>query len=65
DNIEDKMYELCKRGPVRTQGRENAIWVILDYGDIVVHVFQTLYREFYRLEDLWADAARTDYGDGE
>ena len=34
-----------------------------DYGDIVVHVFQTPYRSFYRLEDLWADADREVYED--
>ena len=43
--------------------RENDIWVILDYGDVVVHVFQTEYREFYRLEDLWADAPCVEYRD--
>ena len=63
DNVEDHMIEKCKRKVVRTQGKENAFWVILDYGDIVVHVFQTPYRAFYRLEDLWADAERTVYED--
>ena len=63
DNIEDRMIEKCKRKVVRTQGKENAFWVIMDYGDIVVHVFQTPYRSFYRLEDLWADAERTAYSD--
>ena len=63
DNVEDRMIEKCKRKVVRTQGKENAYWVILDYGDIVVHVFQTPYRSFYRLEDLWADAERTAYED--
>ena len=63
DNVEDKMIEKCKRKVARTQGKENAYWVILDYGDIVVHVFQTPYRSFYRLEDLWADAERTAYSD--
>ena len=63
DNVEDRMIEKCKRKVRRTQGRENALWVILDYGDIVVHVFQTAYRAFYRIEDLWADAERTDYSD--
>ena len=63
DNVEDRMAEKCKRKVIRTQGRENALWVILDYGDIVVHVFQTAYRAFYRIEDLWADAERTDYAD--
>ena len=61
DNIEDRMIEKCRRKVVRTQGKENAFWVILDYGDIVAHVFQTPYRAFYRLEDLWADADRTEY----
>jgi len=63
DNIEDRMIEKCKRKVIRTQGKENAFWVILDYGDIVAHVFQTPYRAFYRLEDLWADADRTEYTD--
>ena len=63
DNVEDSMIEKCKRKVIRTQGKENAFWVILDYGDIVVHVFQTPYRAFYRLEDLWADAERTVYED--
>ena len=63
DNIEERMLEKCRRKVSRTQGKENAFWVILDYGDIVVHVFQTPYRSFYRLEDLWADAERTVYED--
>lgn len=63
DNIEERMLEKCRRKVVRTQGKENAFWVIMDYGDIVVHIFQTPYRCFYRLEDLWADADRTVYED--
>ena len=63
DNVEERMIEKCRRKVNRTQGKENAFWVILDYGDIVVHVFQTPYRAFYRLEDLWADAERTAYED--
>ena len=63
DNIEERMIEKCRRKVIRTQGKDNAFWVILDYGDIVVHVFQTPYRSFYRLEDLWADADREIYED--
>ena len=63
DNVEEKMIQNCRRKVARTQGKENAYWVILDYGDIVVHVFQTPYRSFYRLEDLWADAEKTVYED--
>lgn len=63
DNIEKEMEEKCGRSVVRMQGKENAFWVIMDYADIVVHIFQTPYREFYRLEDLWADAVRVDIDD--
>lgn len=61
DNIEDELIVKCKTKVIRQQGRENAFWVILDYSDIVVHIFQTEYREFYRLEDLWADAIVKTY----
>ena len=63
DNVEDRMIEMASRKVVRSQGRENAFWIILDYGDIVVHIFQNQYRDFYRLEDLWADADKTEYVD--
>ena len=61
DNIEEMMIKNCKRRVFRKQGKENAFWIILDYANIVVHIFQTEYRQFYRLEDLWADAERTVY----
>lgn len=40
-------------------GYKNAIWILIDYGDIMVHVFQKNAREFYNLEGLWADAKIT------
>lgn len=64
DNIEDEMIEKCGRRLLRSQGKENSFWVIQDYGDIVVHIFQTEYREFYRLEELWNDCDKKIY-DGE
>lgn len=63
DNVEEMMYKECNRKVIRMQGKENAFWIIIDYGNIVVHVFQTEYRQFYRLEDLWADAEKTIYQD--
>lgn len=64
DSVEDEMIVQLKRKPVRKQGTENGFWVILDYGsDAVVHIFQTEYRNFYRLEDLWADAKKTEFND--
>lgn len=61
DNVEEEMIVKCNRKVVRMQGKENAFWIILDYSNIVVHIFQTEYREFYRLEDLWADSKITKY----
>jgi ribosome-associated protein len=43
------------------EGFENSEWLLLDYSDVVVHIFQEETRDFYRLEKLWADAVRTDY----
>lgn len=43
------------------EGEDNAQWVLLDYLNIVVHIFQPEYRSFYRLEDLWADGILTKY----
>lgn len=69
DNVIVKMQERLDRKVVRMQGLENDFWIILDFGDVVVHIFLTEYREFYRLEDLWADAPRQEYefasGEGE
>lgn len=60
DNVIEKMKELGRK-PLRTQGMENNFWIIIDFGDIVAHIFLTEYRQFYRLEDLWADAPRKEY----
>jgi len=61
DNVIEKMRTEVGRKPIRTQGMENDFWIILDYGDIVAHIFLTEYRDFYRLEDLWADAPQKGY----
>lgn len=63
DNVLVKMQEKLDRKVVRMQGLENDFWIILDFGDVVVHIFLTEYREFYRLEELWADAPRQEYVD--
>ncbi len=46
------------RTPLRVEGRDTAEWVLLDYGDLAVHVFQPEARDFYGLERLWGDAPR-------
>ncbi len=44
--------------PLSVEGRENALWVLMDYGDVIVHIFKREVREFYDLERLWGDAKR-------
>ncbi|MDR1886842.1 MAG: ribosome silencing factor [Prevotellaceae bacterium] len=56
DNIEEEVLKKLDEKVWRRQGDENALWIILDYGSVVVHVFQTKCRKYYALEDLWADA---------
>ena len=63
DNILGRMQEKLGKKVLRMQGLENDFWIILDYGDVVVYVFLTEYRAFYRLEDLWADSPRKEYTD--
>ena len=45
-----------KEKPLHTDGMTHANWILLDYGDVIVHVFQEPVRRLYNLEDLWADA---------
>lgn len=55
-SVEEVLLEKYGEKPLRTDGYQNAIWVALDYFDIMVHVFRTDARDFYRLDQLWADA---------
>jgi ribosome-associated protein len=47
--------------PFQVEGTDFANWILLDYIDVVAHVFREEIRDFYRLEDLWADAKSTDF----
>jgi ribosome-associated protein len=49
---------LAKDGirPERTEGNPASGWIVIDYGDVIVHIFAAELRAYYRLEDLWADA---------
>ncbi len=60
DSVEDYVREKLNDKPYHVEGKENAEWILVDYVDVVVHVFQRPVREFYNLEGLWADAKRTD-----
>jgi ribosome-associated protein len=56
DSIEKKVKENLNQSVKHREGLENAMWVLLDFTDIIVHVFQKQYRDYYRLEELWGDA---------
>jgi ribosome-associated protein len=60
DEVEHQMLEKARMKPIGREGEAERRWVLLDYGDVVVHVFQPSERDFYRLEKLWADAPQLD-----
>jgi ribosome-associated protein len=61
DAVEERLQQDLSRKPLRREGREHGHWVLLDYGDLVVHVFDQETRDYYQLERLWADAPALDY----
>ena len=59
--VEQEVLEKLGEKVWRIEGQQNAFWIAIDYLDVVVHIFQTELREFYRLEELWADAPMKKY----
>tara|TARA_B110000467_G_C18267099_1_gene449990 strand:- start:91 stop:462 length:372 start_codon:yes stop_codon:yes gene_type:complete len=58
-SIQKNVSKLLKEKPFHTEGSDLAEWVLIDYVDIVVHVFQKQIREYYNIEELWGDAKTT------
>lgn len=56
NGIEEAVEKKLGEKPRRIEGLNNALWVVMDYVDVMVHVFQTEIRDFYKLEQMWADA---------
>ncbi len=56
--VEEQLYKEAEVKPASIEGLDSSKWVLMDYGNIVVHIFQPQDRDFYRLEQLW-DAAPT------
>lgn len=65
DAVEEAVYLKLGENPWRVEGKQTGLWVAMDYIDVVVHIFQTELRDYYRLEDLWADAPMVEYEDVE
>jgi len=56
DSIDEEVFKTLKENPWHTEGKNNKEWMLLDYIDVVAHVFRKDKREFYALERLWGDA---------
>jgi ribosome-associated protein len=59
--IEDQVKHKARRKLYHREGYDNSQWILLDYGDVIAHIFQKPFRDFYNLEELWADGHRTDF----
>ena len=64
EEVEAKLKAAGGPAPLRVEGLDDARWVLMDYGDFVVHVFLEETRRFYDLERLWADAERWPWEEG-
>ena len=65
DGVIDGVRKSLDTKPWNKEGYENAEWILLDYADVVVHIFQENSRHFYNLEDLWADMEITRVGNSQ
>jgi ribosome-associated protein len=60
DSIDEEVYKAVKENPWHIEGKDNKEWMLLDYFDVVAHIFRKDKREFFALEKLWGDAEITE-----
>ena len=60
-SVEDKLKDVAKRLPLRKEGIDDAKWSLLDYGEVIIHVFQPSLRKFYELEAFWSNGKTRKY----
>ncbi|MDA3780466.1 MAG: ribosome silencing factor [Bacteroidales bacterium] len=63
NSVQDKVRENLNEKVWHKEGMNNSTWVLLDYSNIIVHIFQKEHRDFYNLEELWGDAKITKIED--
>ncbi|MBC7410633.1 MAG: ribosome silencing factor [Arcicella sp.] len=59
ESVDKEVWEATRNNPRSTEGKANREWILVDYYDVIVHVFKKDRREFYKLEELWGDAEFT------
>ena len=63
DSIREYVQQRCGRKPYNYDGYKNCQWIVIDYGEIMVHIFLPEFREYYSLEQLWSDAVINEVED--
>jgi ribosome-associated protein len=61
ENVEFQVKDICNESPYHSEGYHNLQWVLVDYVNVVVHVMLAENRKFYRLEEMWSDAASQEH----
>lgn len=59
ESVDKEVWEATRTNPRSTEGKANREWILVDYYDVIVHVFKKDRREFYKIEELWGDAEFT------
>ncbi len=60
DAVHENVKKATGQGPNKVEGYQNAEWILMDYFDVVVHIFQRDKRQFYRLDELWSDGEEVE-----
>ena len=63
-SVDEEVYKAVKENPWHVEGKNNKEWMLLDYFDVVAHIFRKDRRDFFALEKLWGDAVITEIEDG-
>ena len=61
DSVEEFVHKNCGLKAFHREGVENSEWILIDYFDVVVHIFLEEVRSFYKIENLWADGPQTNH----